>query len=244
MSAAVIDERAVYRSPFDDPVRPRRMSPALAGALSAALAVHLGLGVYLWEARFEPQYRQFADEVTDVQLVRPVPPPPPPPPKAEKPPPPKPRTPPKLQPRPPKAAPPPAVVPLPVPPVVERVEIRRPPVIEVAPPPPAPPPAPPRPAVITNPDWLRRPSGAEIARYYPERAARRGVEGRAVIGCQVTASGRLADCRVTTEAPADEEFGDAALKMSRHFKMRPMTRDGVPVSGGTIRIPIRFALPD
>lgn len=28
MSAAAVDERAVYRSPFDDPVRPRRMSPA------------------------------------------------------------------------------------------------------------------------------------------------------------------------------------------------------------------------
>ncbi|WP_156467093.1 energy transducer TonB, partial [Phenylobacterium sp. CCH9-H3] len=90
----------------------------------------------------------------------------------------------------------------------------------------------------------RRPTGEEVARYYPERAARRGVEGRAVIGCRVAASGRLEACAVVTETPDGEGFGSAALKMSRHFKLRPMTRDGVPVSGGTIRIPIRFNLPD
>lgn len=83
-----------------------------------------------------------------------------------------------------------------------------------------------------------------MARYYPSRAARRDIEGRAVIGCHVTADGRLTRCSVDAESPSGEGFGEAALKMSRHFKMRPMTRDGVPVSGGVIRIPIRFALPD
>lgn len=247
MSSAAVDHRIPQRSPFDAPAPHRRRSKALAVALSLAAAVHVGLGAYLWKARFEPQYREFAEDVTDVQLVRPLPPPPPPPPpKLEPPPPPKPRTPPRVQPRPPKAVAPPAVAPLPVPPVVRRVELPAPPVITIRPPaPPAQRPAPPPPNPgITNPDWLRRPTGAEIARYYPERAARRGIEGRAVIGCRVSASGRLEQCTVRAETPSDEDFGAAALKMSRHFKMRPMTRDGVPVSGGTIRIPIRFALPD
>jgi protein TonB len=31
--------------------------------------------------------------------------------------------------------------------------------------------------------------------------------------------------------------------MSSRFKLRPMTRDGKPVAGGTVRIPIQFALP-
>lgn len=243
MTAAVVDVR---RSPFDDTAPATRLSPTLAGALAVALAVHVGLGAYLWKARFEPQYRSFAeDPVTRVELIKPVPPPPPRPPKTELPPPPPP-PPPRVQPRPPKATlSPPTVPPLPVPPVIQRLEVRPPPAIQLAPPPkPAPPPPPPAPPVVTNPDWLRRPTGAEVARYYPERAARRGVEGRAVIHCRVTAAGQLTGCQVTAEDPDDEAFGAAALKMSRHFKLRPMTRDGEPVSGGQITIPIRFQLPE
>ena len=38
-------------------------------------------------------------------------------------------------------------------------------------------------------------------------------------------------------------FGDAAMKLSKLFKMRPQTKDGQPVDGGTVRIPIAFRLP-
>jgi protein TonB len=69
------------------------------------------------------------------------------------------------------------------------------------------------------------------------------VEGRATIACTVDAKGGLQACEVASESPADQDFGEAALRMSRLFKMRPMTQDGVPVSGGSIRIPIRFVLP-
>jgi protein TonB len=132
--------------------------------------------------------------------------------------------------------------------VIERIESLVPPIIApvIEPPPlpePAPAPAPQAPPVITNPDWLDRPSGAEISRYYPDRAARLGVEGRALINCRVSAQGRLEACVVAHESPADQDFGQAAMQMSRHFKMRPMTRDGVAVAGGTISIPIRFTLP-
>jgi TonB family protein len=98
--------------------------------------------------------------------------------------------------------------------------------------------------VVTNPDWLRRPVGEDLARYYPEAAARRNVEGRAVIACLVTAQGRLDPCHVEEEAPTGYGFGDAAVNLSHFFAMRPMTVDGTPVSGGRIVIPIRFRLPD
>lgn len=214
-------------NPFDDP-RPKR-NKGMTVAIIISILVHAALAIYLWKSRFEPNYKEYSDEVTDVALIKPVPPPPPPP---NTPPPP----PPKLQPRPPVAVPDvPSIPPLPVPPVERRIEVPEPPR--------APPPEPPRPSVLTNPDWLRRPSGEDIARYYPERALRMNVEGRASISCTVNARGTLDSCSVVSEDPDNQDFGTSALRMSKLFKMRPMTKDGAPVDGGKITIPIRFVIP-
>lgn len=104
------------------------------------------------------------------------------------------------------------------------------------------PPAP-RVSVITQPDWLRRPAGEDLTRLYPKAALAKRLEGFATIQCHVTAAGDLADCRTIDEAPLGEGFGEAAVAMAATFKMRPMAKDGAPVSGGTVRIPIRFKLP-
>jgi periplasmic protein TonB len=114
----------------------------------------------------------------------------------------------------------------------------------VEPPPPAPPapPEPPRVAAITNPDWVRKPSGADIERYYPDRAKNLGKEGRAVIRCSVTAQGTLSNCSVVNEDPADFGFGDASIRASVRFKMRPKLSDGRPVEGGVVTIPISWRL--
>ena len=69
------------------------------------------------------------------------------------------------------------------------------------------------------------------------------VEGKASLSCKVSARGTLEGCSVTAEEPSDMGFGDAAIKMSKLFKMRPMSKDGQPVDGGTVRIPLRFVLP-
>lgn len=102
----------------------------------------------------------------------------------------------------------------------------------------------PRPSIIRMPDWAGRPSGADVARLYPERAQRLEMEGRVVLLCNVEANGFLSGCRAIEETPPDFGFGEAALQMSALFRLKPMTRDGQPVAGGTVRIPLNFRGPD
>ena len=82
-----------------------------------------------------------------------------------------------------------------------------------------------------------------MAQYYPERAQRLGVGGRVSLRCTVMDNGKLTGCSTSNEDPGDQGFGDAAIKLSRIFKLRPKTADGVPVSGGIFETIIRFQVP-
>jgi protein TonB len=84
------------------------------------------------------------------------------------------------------------------------------------------------PVEITRPTWERRPE--DVARFYPERAIRRGVEGQVRLDCLVTVGGAL-NCRIIEETPRNWGFGEAALSIAREYRMAPALRDGVPVEG-------------
>lgn len=135
------------------------------------------------------------------------------------------------------------IPPLPIAPTVAKPVPAAPPVIAPPTAAPAPAPEPPKPPVITQPTWRRLPSAEDMARYYPDRALRLGVVGEATLNCAVTASGAVEGCHVAHESPRGEGFGAAALKMSSLFAIRPMTRDGQPVEGARVNIPLRFQLP-
>lgn len=81
-----------------------------------------------------------------------------------------------------------------------------------------------------------KPTAEQFDRYYPERAYRMGVSGTANLRCDVTADGSLSNCTISSEMPGDQGFGDAALRLSRFYKVDP-------ARGGAIDLPVEFKLP-
>ena len=90
------------------------------------------------------------------------------------------------------------------------------------------------------PAWQKKPTGEDIVRVYPLSALRAGIEGDVVMHCAVTEEGLLADCVIAEEKPSGKLFGEATLKLSKLFKMRLPTTNGVPDGPGSVSIPIHF----
>lgn len=76
----------------------------------------------------------------------------------------------------------------------------------------------------------------------PERALLDGFSGGAVMSCKVSTSGALFDCSVDSETPPGMGFGAAVLALAPKLRVKPATRDGVPVEGA-MRVPVSFNVP-
>lgn len=98
-------------------------------------------------------------------------------------------------------------------------------------------------ALIENPDWGRRARGEDIARYYPDLAQRMNVEGKASVLCQVAAEGRLSNCFVAEQTPPGMGFGEATLRLSQLFTVKPVSLDGQSTAGAWVKLKLSFRLP-
>jgi hypothetical protein len=93
--------------------------------------------------------------------------------------------------------------------------------------------------------WVRFPTAGSMAACYPRKAQRMSVPGFVAMQCDATTEGSLVNCRVVSEQPQGVGFGTQAVAcLSPLFVLAPLDEDGVPVAGGTVRIGIKFALPN
>ena len=87
---------------------------------------------------------------------------------------------------------------------------------------------------VLVPAWVQVPTDEEVAAVQPRDDAGAPLAGRAIIRCTVAAEGRLADCTVDRQRPADGGFGKAALALADRFVMRPGDE------GATVRVPVTW----
>jgi outer membrane biosynthesis protein TonB len=98
---------------------------------------------------------------------------------------------------------------------------------------------------VKDPNWVTTINAEKVLAVYPAKAAEAGVRsGRGVADCLVAPDGKLTDCRVAREKPADMGFGASAVAIAQLMQMNTWSLKGRPVVGARIKLPIDFNLSE
>jgi TonB family protein len=99
--------------------------------------------------------------------------------------------------------------------------------------------------IIGKPDWLALPGVGDFTSVVsPAARAAKVFKARVVMLCKVAAEGALADCNVQSEDPGGLGYGASAVALAPRFRLAVWTPEGLPVVGGTVRVPLRFDLEE
>jgi len=90
--------------------------------------------------------------------------------------------------------------------------------------------------------WTLLPTGADVARLYPRKALAAMINVSAVVDCTIR-DGVLEDCSARDESLKGFGIGEAAIALVQLSHMQMTTRDGQPVEGGKISLPVAFKMP-
>lgn len=96
----------------------------------------------------------------------------------------------------------------------------------------------PRPTLIENPTWARRPYIE-----FPEAAlANRIGNGRVTLRCTVESTGALTDCSAIEEFPQGQGFAHSALMGTRDARISPRLVDGAAIRA-SVQFTINYRMP-
>ena len=93
-----------------------------------------------------------------------------------------------------------------------------------------------------------KPSAEQMVEALPQRAKQARISGGAILSCLVTAGKMRRACKVLDETQGrlrvrtTLRIRRAALRLSRHFRIRPPLRDGQPRYDIRVRIPVYWEI--
>jgi TonB family protein len=97
--------------------------------------------------------------------------------------------------------------------------------------------------LIGKPKWQSLPASTDTDTAFGEILKTGLGTVRVSLSCRVQQGGTVTDCTVAGEDPPGKGVGTAALTLAPTLKVSTWTIEGLPVVGGTIRVPLRLEGP-
>ncbi len=95
---------------------------------------------------------------------------------------------------------------------------------------------------ITSADWIHKPSPSTMNAFLPESVTKKPGHraGEVVLKCKLHPDGTVSNCAVIDETNPAVPFGEAALKASTLFRIKPRAANGIATDENWVLIPVSF----